>query len=383
VRHLLNQSAGFTHFSGQEILSDGDESDTALENNVRRLSNSPLQFEPGTSFEYSNSNYDILGYIVQVVSGQPYEDYVREHIFAPLEMSHSYTRLAEADGITEGFRNYFGSLTPFAIPFSRAITPSAGLISSAEDLAHYVIAHLNDGVYKDAVLVSQEGIQSLHTSGVNIGLYDQYTMGWFLSPMWDVIETDGRSYTLPAVVKHDGAWANFRNFITLIPQESLGVVTLMNTNALHESAFAGVANNITRLALGHEPTPVIIYEDAFRRNSLWIALALVGIWIVRLIGAVVTLRHWQRVPDSRPSTLAQIGRFVLLPALIDVLMLLYLLIGIPAQFDVPLHTILTTNPDIALLIRLMFGLAGAWGLIRTALYILMLWRKPTLKPAMA
>lgn len=384
VRHLLNQSAGFTYFSGVERLSDGDESDTALEDNVRRLNASPLGFEPGTRFEYSNSNYDILGYIVQVVSGQSYEDYIAEHIFAPLEMTNSYVRLADADGIAEGSRLYFGSPAPMPTPFSRAITPSAGLISSAEDLAHYVIAHLNGGVYEEAALLSPEGVQQLHTAGVDIGIYDQYAMGWFLGPLWDVIETDGNSYTLPAAVWHDGGWANFRTFITLIPRERLGVVALMNTNATaHETAFAGVTNNIIRVALGSEPTPVGVFEDTFRQNSLWIALALVGIWILRLISAVLTLRRWQRVPDSRPRTLAQVAYKVLLPTVIDVLMLLYVFIGIPEQFDTPLHTILAFNPDIAILIRLILVLAGGWGLIRTALFTILLWRSPKRALAMA
>jgi CubicO group peptidase (beta-lactamase class C family) len=386
IRHLLNQSAGFTLFSGREILSDGDESDTALENNVRRLSSSPLQFEPGAYFGYSNSNYDILGYVVQVVSGQVYEDYITEHIFTPLEMSHSYTRLRDAEGITEGYLDYFRNITPVAIPFSRATTPSAGLISSAEDLAHYVIAHLNDGVYKDTVLVSPEGIQNLHTPGIQLSPYDHYGMGWFLSPFWNAIErsADGENYTLPAIIQHDGLWANFRNFITLVPRESLGVITLMNTNVTeHESAFGGVANNIVLLALGYEPAPVSIFEDAFQQNSLWIAIALVIIWILRLISAVLTLRHWQRFPESRPRTLPQIAVKVLLPALIDVALLIYLLTGLPAQFVVPLHTLMAFNPDLALLIQVLLVLAGGWGLMRTVLFAAMLWRNPVRTPVTA
>jgi CubicO group peptidase (beta-lactamase class C family) len=388
VRHLLHQNSGFSRISGNELLSNGDQSDDALENNVRRLSAVPLLFEPGSRFEYSNSNYDVLGYLVQVVSGQSYEDYIEEHIFTPLGMTHSYTRLAEAEGIAEGFYNYFGSPTPFPIPHSRAVTPSAGLISSAEDLTRYVIAHLNDGVYEEVVLVSPESTAMLHAPGAQISLWDSYAMGWFRSPVWEAVNlsAEGDSYSLPTKVQHDGGWPNFRAFLTLIPSENLGVITLMNTAAFaYDSALYGVANNIALLAMGHEPTPVTVFEDTFTQNSLWIVIALNIIWIVRLISALLTMQRWWSKPESRPRTLPQIALKVVLPALFDVLMLVYIFVVAPMQFSTPLHTIFGMNYDRGLLIRLMLALAGGWGLIRTVLYILLLTRRakpaPQLSPA--
>ena len=70
--------------------------DSALERHVRALAQERLDRPVGSGFEYSNANYVILGMVVQAVSGQPYEYYIQQHIFDPLEMKNSYTSQAEA-----------------------------------------------------------------------------------------------------------------------------------------------------------------------------------------------------------------------------------------------------------------------------------------------
>src|SRR5687768_2971550 len=86
VRQLLNQTSGLPGSIGQEQLANSDLSDVAIENNVRALANVELSTAPGERYEYSNANYVTLGMIIQAVSGQSYETYIREHIFKPLDM---------------------------------------------------------------------------------------------------------------------------------------------------------------------------------------------------------------------------------------------------------------------------------------------------------
>ena len=94
-----------------------------------------------------------------------YADYIQNHIFDPLGMSHSYTSKAAAklDGLAVGHQSWFG--IPIAapdLPVPGGSLPSGQLISSAEDMAHYLIAHLNGGRYKDVQILSPEGIAELH-----------------------------------------------------------------------------------------------------------------------------------------------------------------------------------------------------------------------------
>ena len=69
-----------------------------------------LKFAPGESWEYSNLNYNVLGLLVQEVSGLSYEDYIRQNIFVPLGMNRSHTSLgaARAEGASNGHYPFFG-----------------------------------------------------------------------------------------------------------------------------------------------------------------------------------------------------------------------------------------------------------------------------------
>jgi CubicO group peptidase (beta-lactamase class C family) len=97
VRHLLTHTSGFSSMQGDKDILNEDASDGALQANVRELADTKPSRPVGEKFDYSNSNYDILGLIVQEVSGQSFETYVEEHIYTPLEMSNSYTSKSEAD----------------------------------------------------------------------------------------------------------------------------------------------------------------------------------------------------------------------------------------------------------------------------------------------
>ena len=91
VRHLLNQTSGFPTLERAGELRRSDSSAGALEAYVRALAGVHLAAPPGEGFHYSNTNFNVLGLIVQTVSGQPYEQYLAARIFAPLEMRNSFT----------------------------------------------------------------------------------------------------------------------------------------------------------------------------------------------------------------------------------------------------------------------------------------------------
>src|SRR5215208_8084752 len=97
VRQLLNQDSGLPQSIGQTQLANTDLSDSAIENNVRALANVELIAPPGQRYEYSNANYVTLGMLIQAVSGQSYETYIREHIFQPLDMQNSFASKTEAE----------------------------------------------------------------------------------------------------------------------------------------------------------------------------------------------------------------------------------------------------------------------------------------------
>ena len=165
VRMLINQTSGLPQLPTFVTWTWPNTPD-ALERHVRLMANTNLLFPPGGGFAYSNANYVTQGVIVQSVTGESYEDYIRGHIFAPLDMQHSHVsqEAAMQDGMAMGYRWWFGFPIPATLPFKRSNLPAGFIISSAEDMAHYLIAQLNGGRYQANAVLSPEGIASCRPS---------------------------------------------------------------------------------------------------------------------------------------------------------------------------------------------------------------------------
>ena len=86
---------------------------------------------------------------MQAVSAQSYESYVQEQIFAPLHMQESFVSQSEAmqHDMATAYRWWFGVPIPAYLPHPAATVPAGDLISSAHDMAQYLVTHLNDGRY--------------------------------------------------------------------------------------------------------------------------------------------------------------------------------------------------------------------------------------------
>src|SRR5690606_1668781 len=125
VRMLIDQTSGLPQGPTLVTWTWPDSAD-ALERHVRLLANTRPVFSPGQSFAYANANYATLGVIVQAVTGQSYEDYMREHIFKPLDMQHSFVSQDEAiqRGMAMGHRWWFGFPVPATLPYNRANLPA-------------------------------------------------------------------------------------------------------------------------------------------------------------------------------------------------------------------------------------------------------------------
>ena len=167
VRHLLNQTSSLPLLLAGSPLADLDNRPGAIERQARALSTLKLARPVGTSFEYSNINYNLLGLIIEAASGETYSAYIQHHIFDPLGMHHRHTSKAEAqgDGLAVGHQSWFGVPVPVPdLPVPESSLPSGQLISCAEDMAHYLSAFLNGGKWGSAQILSPEGIAELHTA---------------------------------------------------------------------------------------------------------------------------------------------------------------------------------------------------------------------------
>jgi CubicO group peptidase (beta-lactamase class C family) len=147
ARQLLNHTSGLSE-GGDPRPNDRHAS---LVESARALAAVRPTAPPGATFQYYNQNYRVLGALIEHVSGQPYAGYLRDHVFAPLTMSRTTTDPRAAVDLAQGHAWVFGA--PLVRPqgFDPGALSSGYIISTAEDMAHYLLAYLGGGRGGDAV----------------------------------------------------------------------------------------------------------------------------------------------------------------------------------------------------------------------------------------
>jgi CubicO group peptidase (beta-lactamase class C family) len=353
VLHLLNQTSGLSTKTGRAFQGDGDTSDTALEQAVRKLKSETLTEPVGSKHQYSTVNYSVLGLIVQAVTGQSYERYVQTKIFDPLQMRNSYTSEAAAQpqGLATGHNYWFGRPRAANLPYNRGLVPAGYLISSAADMTHYLIAQLNDGRYEGASVLSPDGIGELHRPAVQTPEADtSYGMGWFVGPRNDI----------PAI-HHQGETFNFHANVVLIPQSRRGVVVLMNAeNSLDlfiNGRLGTIGDGVASLLEGREPPSppssvafFIVYAALF---------ALLVLQAVGIAKSVVALRRG-RIRRGRLGPWWRIS----LSLVLSLIWALFVLVLVPKQLGLPLSVVATGFPDLVYLLLASALVALGWAVVR-------------------
>ncbi|HNS52141.1 MAG TPA: serine hydrolase domain-containing protein [Anaerolineae bacterium] len=314
VRHLLNQTSGLPAHSGELVAFDFDSSPGAAERHGRSLAALRLTHPPGLAWEYSNSNYVLLGLIIEAAGGESYAEYVQRHICTPLDMRRTYTSQARAkqNGLAVGHQYRF--MIPCAAPSMPLPEPElagGGLISCAEDLARYMIALLNRGRYGDVQVLSGAGVDELHREVGQVGAFGlslgQYGMGWFVG-----------KHGKTKLIWHGGTLPDFAAHMALLPEQKKGVVLLFN--ACHHwmnPVLADLGNTVAVRLAGepHAPLP-------FFHLVPWVLRAQLLIPALQVAGVAATLRRlrrWRLDPERRPSGGRAWGLHVLLPLIANLL----------------------------------------------------------------
>jgi len=165
--------------------------------------------QPGQLTLYSNTAVTLLGYLVEVVSGEEFRDYCQAHIFQPLEMGDTGFRTAEL--ITDPAVPYDDNGQPMGY-FSLRLFPAGFLYSSAEDSSRFMRAIMNGGSLNGQRIIKTETVElMLHRqSGSNIGLIWFHTEGW---------------------VGHNGGYQGVAAYLDFDRTDGIGAVILTNTHS--------------------------------------------------------------------------------------------------------------------------------------------------------
>ncbi len=226
LKSLMTHSSGFGERWLESIVMDEAE---LLPEREWLVSNMPRrQYPPGESVGYSNYNAMLAGYIVARVSGQPYPQYIQEHIFDPLGMSHSAASPIPPElraNLSRGYVYTDGVLQPFPDYLVQpAGFPSGVIQATVTDMARFMIAHLEYGSYSDEEISEVRILQENTARQMRATLYtpDPRLRGSAYA-FADV--TDNGVWTLG----HEGYYPPMRSQLLLLPDQDLGIFFAFNT----------------------------------------------------------------------------------------------------------------------------------------------------------
>ncbi len=239
ARHLINMVGGFdTRWVG--IRASSLEEIIPLEEYLAERMPPRVQ-PPGRYRRYNDHEVALAGYLVQVISGVPYEDYVREQIFEPLEMSESNIYLPDAllSRAARGYPVGGGAGDAFPLNYYYLNTaPGAGFNTTAADMAKYLIAHVQNGAYTQADgtmvhILKEDTALELHANG-----FSHHPMLLGQANSFDEMFYNGQRY-----LRKDGGAPGMQNRLVLLPSEEMGFYLFTNREAF------GLRNRWTQTVL--------------------------------------------------------------------------------------------------------------------------------------
>lgn len=269
---------------------------------------------------YANTNYGLLGLVIEEVTGVPYSEYMSKNIFNPLGMKNTAATLKESqeNGLVKGFQNYFGIPVAMESNYQEEITQdawstvSAGYItSSLADMEKYMQMYLKGGYN----IVSQESIHQMFFGNQESGIYDTTT------------------YDRP-VIRMAGLVENFMSYTFIIPDKEISVIVLVNMNDYL----------VTNSVIGYIILPLLEQEQKALPNLYLILHGIINliclILIVISVYPLVTIKKWKTTKEGN-RYFVDVLRHAVLP---------FALLAIPFAMGVPYKILWLYVRDITLVI---------------------------------
>jgi CubicO group peptidase (beta-lactamase class C family) len=212
VRHLLSHTSGLPFkLALEQPTLDG----LTLRVAAGSYAMTPLQWEPGTKYQYSNAGINTAGRIIEVVSGVPYEEFLEKRLFGPLDMTDttfwpnpeqvarlakSYKPKADWTGLEEI------SITQLRYPLDdrhRQPMPAGGLFSTAGDVGRFCRMILNGGVSDRRRYLSESAVAEMTSRQTGDSIQESYGLGWATTRA----RHESGGPTIPGPCGHGGAYA--------------------------------------------------------------------------------------------------------------------------------------------------------------------------------
>jgi len=188
----------------------------------------PRLFPAGSVPAYSNYGAALAGYIVERISGEPFDDYIDKHILAPLAMRHSTFRQPLPEQFQSGMSRGYTRLNEPPYAFELITTAPAGSLSStADDMARFMIAQLDNGQFEGKQILQPETARLMHRPSIsNPAGFATMAHGFFSA-------TENGHW----VIGHDGDTIVFHTDLKLIPDEGVGIFVSFNSRGEQDAVY--------------------------------------------------------------------------------------------------------------------------------------------------
>ena len=222
TRELLGHLGGIRHYNpdGQgDIPEDSAKHFASMEESLKVFAGDPLVAQPGTKFHYSTYGYTVVGCVLEGAAGEKYADYVSENVFRPAGMEH--TQPDDFFAIVAHRTRWYhkdksGAVRNAGVLDSSYKIPGGGLLSSADDMAHFEAAILADKLLlratRDIMWTPQKAAD---------GTQNGYALGW----------GSGTKFGLKTIT-HTGGQQGTSTAFLLVPERNAGVVVLANLDGV-------------------------------------------------------------------------------------------------------------------------------------------------------
>lgn len=226
LRDLMTHSTGV----GRHDLAWYHRPGNTRESLFKKIPNLEMSAAPRTEFIYNNWMWMTAGLVAEKASGKSWEALLESQILGPLQMnSTAYTISAVKRQMDYSLPYEVGALGVSEVPFydMTAMNPAGGIYSNLNDMAKWLRFHLNHGEVDGQVLLSPEGLEETYRGIAPMGGSAKYALGW--------ASTDFAGHRL---LTHDGGIDGFASNVSIMPDQGLGVVVLMNASSISPEAIA-------------------------------------------------------------------------------------------------------------------------------------------------
>ena len=256
LRDMLSHRTGITRHD-----SIWYKSDYTTKELFERLKYLEPKESPRQIFLYNNMMYAGAGYVIELQSGKPWAEFVRERILQPLGMTHTAFTIADMlkqPDVGVPFTERRDSFELYKIPYyedQQGVAPAGAIISNIEDMSHWLIALMNNGTYHGKQVLPPKALAATMEPAIALPNTNGQTRGW-----WESINQAygmGRwtaSYRGHLIAFHGGDLPGFHSQVSFMPNDHIGVIVFVIGN--HTAPlYNPISYNVYERLLGMELTP--------------------------------------------------------------------------------------------------------------------------------